>query len=143
MLNYFTYPFLHHFCCSTVYSQAFAHHQPLYSLPIFLHHCVDIEHLLIKSGVSVIIMSEEYLQSYGLILQTTTGVIYKVWTRDWTAHVLHQGPSERVTGVALSSSTTYHHPLLAATTHHHYLLVAALPKVKIKNLKCPSFQFIL
>ncbi|XP_050719269.1 uncharacterized protein LOC126999979 isoform X2 [Eriocheir sinensis] len=62
------------------------------------------------------------------IVQTTTGVIYGVWAREWTAHVLHQGPSERVTGVALSSSTTHHHPLLAATTHHHYLLVAALPK---------------
>lgn len=57
-----------------------------------------------------------------------------MWAGEWSAHVLHQGPSERVTGVALSPTTSNHHQLLAATTYQHCLLVAALPQViKIKS----------
>ncbi|XP_063859838.1 uncharacterized protein LOC135100657 isoform X2 [Scylla paramamosain] len=67
------------------------------------------------------------------IVQTTTGVIYGVWAGEWSAHVLHQGPSERVTGVALSPTTSHHHQLLAATTHQHYLLVAALPQANTEE----------
>lgn len=62
-------------------------------------------------------------------LQTDTGVIYGVWTGEWAAKVLHQGPSGRVQGVALSPAA--HRPLLAATTHNRYLLVTYLPQVRV------------
>ncbi|XP_047474425.1 uncharacterized protein LOC125028883 isoform X2 [Penaeus chinensis] len=57
------------------------------------------------------------------ILQTDSGVVYGVWGRKWAAEVLHQGPSGRVTGVAMATT----HALLATTTQHRYLQVTPLP----------------
>ncbi|KAG7171595.1 hypothetical protein Hamer_G014732 [Homarus americanus] len=45
-----------------------------------------------------------------------------VWVIQWTVRTLHQGPSGRVTGVAMASTRGY----LATTTHHRYLQVTAL-----------------
>ncbi|XP_042243549.1 uncharacterized protein LOC121880419, partial [Homarus americanus] len=56
------------------------------------------------------------------VIQTNTGVVYGVWAGQWTVRTLHQGPSGRVTGVAMASTRGY----LATTTHHRYLQVTAL-----------------
>ncbi|ROT79486.1 putative WD repeat-containing protein 52 [Penaeus vannamei] len=56
-------------------------------------------------------------------VNTDSGVVYGVWARRWAAEVLHQGPSGRVTGVAMATT----HTLLAATTQHRYLQVTPLP----------------
>ncbi|KAK8751216.1 hypothetical protein OTU49_013506, partial [Cherax quadricarinatus] len=58
------------------------------------------------------------------IVQSNTGVVYGVWEDEWVARTLHQGPSGRVTGVAIAPT----HAHVATTTHHRYLQVTPLPQ---------------
>nr|XP_053640128.1 uncharacterized protein LOC128694174 [Cherax quadricarinatus] len=55
---------------------------------------------------------------------SNTGVVYGVWEDEWVARTLHQGPSGRVTGVAIAPT----HAHVATTTHHRYLQVTPLPQ---------------
>ncbi|XP_071532604.1 uncharacterized protein [Panulirus ornatus] len=63
------------------------------------------------------------------LVQTNTGVVYGVWSGEWAAHMLHQGPSGRVAGVAIAPTS----PRLATATHHRYLQVTSLPQVGVEE----------
>ncbi|KAK7078220.1 hypothetical protein SK128_023521 [Halocaridina rubra] len=80
-------------------------------------------------GVPVTILPMIMPNHSAWIVQTNTGVLYSVWEGEWTSRILHQGPSGRVTGVAIAPNQ----PLLAVTSHHRYLQITQLPQVGCRS----------